>query len=795
MPKDARIFDGSDSGIAIDGDTHPSYLPTQFDSVAVNRTYRGGIRRTRPPFYEMTLAVYDGEDAAIIEEFQAGTFQGAYAYRSVKDGSQDGIVVAMSGHIYFITIVNNVGYIKLLIDGNDASLMHTWFCQAEDWLYIQNGIQNPIAWDGDCTGKPSNLRAGGENITPSAGIATAKVGRASGVATIETLTDIGVSLGDWVEVSGIVQDGFNGIWRVTGTPASKQFTFLNSGIDVTLAADVTGTARKYVPQIRLTWTNNDASATDVEIQRRKGVSTWTLLAKVSSTAVLYLDLGVVCGETYSYRVRAVHNGKLATPWSNAVIKNPEDTTKTEELAESISRLNPAKKQMPIGTIMEYAHGRVWVSDKENNIYASDIIYGAGFTVTSNTRNFTEQEYWAEGGSFTPPAQLGKITGMRVMPYIGANTRGQGELVVMCENGAFSLDGSIPRVNWIDTGIQRVTLFGRGCVSPWSMCSVNNELFFRANDGWSLFQNSQSEFVKSLAYRNLSKEVSRWVSHDTPWMKQFASAIFFDNRIICTVSPYTVSSTITGNGLHRPHRGMVVLDLDQTTQTSPDAQTTFRWNGLWTGPNPTQVILAQIRGHSRAFVFSFDADNKNRLFELQSSGVDDYVSGGSKPIKSYFITKRYDFSQSGQSNKFFRKEINGGDLWFSGVNEQVKISASYRSDSYPCWDELMQQITYGCDNCEGEGCDAIFSEPRFRQIKFPSPANNCKQGIDGYSNIGTEFQIIIEMEGAIQIDRFRISADTKGNIEDPTGDCPQNKTDCKPIICCPIADFEYYKLIE
>lgn len=607
--KDGRIYDGSDAVVAIDADTHPSYLPATFDSSAVNRTYRGGIRRTRPPFTEIQLT----GDADDVEAFKAGNFQGAYAYSSVKYGSSDGIAVSVAGSIYFLSISNSSASVTKIADGNDPTLMHTWFCQAEDRLYIQNGKQLALSWGG---------------------------------------------------------------------------------------------------------------TTDV-------------------------------------------------PY----------------------RLNPILNQMPVGTVMEYAHGRVWVSDRTNRIFASDIIFGTGFTETTNTQSFTEQTYWNEGGSFTPPTKLGSITGMKVMPYIGANTRGQGELVVLCERGAFTLDGSISRTSWIDTGIQRVALFGRGCTSPWSTVSVNNELFFRSDDGWSLFRNSQSEFNGTLAYRKLSREVNKWVSKDTPWMRQFASAMFFDNRIICTVSPYTVSNKDTSMGLHRPHRGMVVLDLDQTTATSPDGGISFRWNGLWTGPRPTQLLTANISGVKRAFAFSFDEDNKNHLYELREDGEDDFVDGTSKKIKSYFITKRYDFADSGKTNKFYTKGLNGGSLFASEISDEVSISASFRTDSYPCWNELMPKITFGCSNADKEGCTAEFSEHLYKQFKFLSPDDVCGNGVNGLSTSGYEFQILVEMEGSVAIDRLRISSDTRGNVEDPTGDCTSDSIECDPITCCPIDDFNYYKLIE
>jgi len=270
-------------------------------------------------------------------------------------------------------------------------------------------------------------------------------------------------------------------------------------------------------------------------------------------------------------------------------------------------------------------------------------------------------------------------------------------------------------------------------------------------------------------------------------------MFFDNRVIATVSPFTQSNAVTGGGLHRPHRGMVVLDLDQSTMTAPDAQLSFRWNGLWTGPRPLQCLTASINGVNRGFVFSRDADGANRLYELNKTGGDDYVDGESKKIKSYFFTKRYDFSGTQETNKFWIKNINGGDMWVSGLSGVSQVKVSLRPDSYPCWTELLPEKEIGCTQCEVNAatCQIDVSQPRYKRIKFPTPLSECQQGSDQTTDFGSEFQLAVEMEGAVTVDRLRISADTRGNPEEPFGDCSDEPQDCTPIACCPIKDFDYY----
>ena len=611
MPADGSVFDGFTSIVAQDADTHPSYLPPSMVAESVNRTFRGGINRTRPSIRNIPIVVGEGQPSTIVNDIQNGSFQGSYPYRATNLNTNDGILLSVSGVIYFLKVVNNIAYAYKLIGGNDPGMMHTWFVQAEDRVYIQNGYQNAIAWDGD----------------------------------------------------------------------------------------------------------------------------------------------------------------LSVP---------------------AYRLNPYLKKMPIGTIMEYAFGRVFVTDRLNQIYASDIIYGNGFTDTKNTENFTEIGYWAEGGAFSTPSMMGNITGMKVMPQIGTNLRAQGALVILTANGAFAMDVSIPRSQWALTNMQTISLLGRGCVSPYTALA-NSELWFRSHDGWAFYSNSQSEFARYFSLRKLSREVNKWVSNDTPWLKQFASTMFFDNYLISTVAPETYRAAGV-EGLNRYHRGMVVLDLDQSSSPSPDAQLSFRWNGIWTGFRPTQLLSALITGQKRGFGFSFDNDNKNRLYEFTNSTGSDFGANGTRQIESFFTSGRYDFAQSGASNKFLRKRITGGEMWLSEIKGEVTSKAEFRPDSYPCWSELKVPTTYGCDPCSPvlkTPCNPRRGGDSYKRYKFNSPdPSECNYISDIPVIEGSEFQLKINLTGAATVDRVRIMANIKNLEDSPIGDCPENDQECPDINCCPERYYDY-----
>jgi hypothetical protein len=718
MAQDGRVYDGTTATVAMDAETHPSNLPPTFVSSCVNRSFRQGINATRPPFTELDIQVAFGQDPQILEDFRTGNFQGAYPYKTIKSGSTDGIVCSVAGVIYFLSIVNNICILYKLIDGNDPYMMHTWFVQAEDWLYIQNGYQNPIAWNGVISGQPTNLQAQG-----------------NGVSTIN-----------------------------------------------------------------LTWTDNAPGAIFTELQVQMPSSIFSTFATIGYGQDYFSYTTDNSTTQYSFQVRSVYPDGSATPWSNIATTSSGNTVITVQQTGNVYRLNPVKQEMPIGTIMAYAYGRVAVSDKNNNIYVSDIIYGNGFTTTSNTQNFTEQTYWAEGGSFTPPANLGLITGMRVMPSLNINVRGQGELVIFCENGSFTLDLSQNRTTWQASNIQKVSLIGRGCRSPWSVCGVNNDVYFRSDDGWAFYNNAQVDFYSALSFRKISREVQPWVNYDTPWLRQFESAMFFDNRIIATVSPFTVS-TSTDYGLHRPSRAMIVLDVEQESRIDPNASMPTKWNGLWEGPQPTQLLTAQIKGVQRGFCFSFDGDNKNRLYELQNSsvlatGIDDYSQVyGSVPIKSYFITKRFDFTPNQGASKFIRKQLAGGEAWISNLKEKISIEMAYRPDSYPCFTRLGNVISISEDQCKPRvtNCIPTISQAKYSQVKFPSPdINDCQSSNEINLQEGAEFQMRLDITGSCIVDRVRIAGMLNATLDLPEGVCVGDEID--PINCCSLNDLDYYRIV-
>jgi hypothetical protein len=423
--------------------------------------------------------------------------------------------------------------------------------------------------------------------------------------------------------------------------------------------------------------------------------------------------------------------------------------------------DPAKNEMPIGTIMAYIHGRVFVSNALDQVVASDIIYGEGLTSSDSTQRFTENQYWAGGGYFGSPTELGHITGMGVIARQDQKLNGQGELVVLHENGAYSIEASAPRATWQTQQVQTLTLNGRGCVASESVVIVNNDIWFRSDDGLASYQNLRYDEKRQLSFGKASKQVNRWYDEDTPWLTRFCSSIYFDNRILSTVSPFTaqpINTEIYGN--HRYNRGILSLDLDQASGVSGDAS--YNWDGLWTGIRPTGLLkIGKV-----AFAFSFDVDGENRVYEITKKGKSDLVNENHVQTAWFYISKRFDWRATQRSNEFEVKKLIGGEFWVSDIRERITFGVDYRADNSLCWNPLHANQEFGSD-FEDEW---KFSHPRYTRIKFNSPVEKADCGAPYPSNHGSQHQIMVYGTGQVRVDRLRIAMAEKGDPASPQGTC-------------------------
>ena len=427
-------------------------------------------------------------------------------------------------------------------------------------------------------------------------------------------------------------------------------------------------------------------------------------------------------------------------------------------------------EVPVGTMMTYGLGRLCVVLPNNQRVRFGDLYGSHGDLQDPGDSvilFTETTFLAEGFDAALPFEMGKITGITFFPQLDTST-GSGPLLVFAERGAASFFLDQPRDQWQFSTFEQLALLSTGLRGDKSITAVNEDLWFRADDGWRTYRQARSEST-GWAHIPLSTNIRKYVDQDTPELLSFVSSIYFDNRLIGLAEPewnFQVTSApgitpITGFGQPCFNR-MVVCDFDILsafgTRNKP------AWDGAWTHPDAKfyQVVTGTFNNEKRAFIFGKHLDiDKNVIFEISLADTQDHDD---IPIPWELETRSFDFAKSGGGSSVFSEtELYDTDLWLSDIsNVDNPISVAYLPDNYPTWIPWRNfsgkfglagfpgSITPGGVPTATPGFSPRLSlgKPQY-QGDFVNTNRNLRRGY--------RFQLKLNGSGHIQIDQLRVHA--------------------------------------
>lgn len=597
----APAYDGHGPYVGVWGGD-PLSVPASYAHSAINRFFREDSNRTRPQIVNL-IEHFESEDDETW--FRGGNGQGAFFYQGFTNQSQSRIIASIAGKIFAGNIIGRDCYWSVLFEGNSAQFCNAWFAQGFEWLFIQDGINRPIFWNG------------------------------------------------------------------TDTPR---------------------------------------------------------------------------------------------------------------------RSDPTKNEMPVGSVMAYIHGRMAVAsaDNQNTIQVGDIVYGSNVTNHDDLLKFTEQTYWAEGGSFDLAANLGDIMGLYPMPWLNTGT-GANELVALCTNGFTSFDFSGARETWIDNQVQKISMIGQGCVSSIGFAGLNGDVFYRRNDGIGSYRNARTEFTQTWRATPVSREVNQWLKFDRQDLLKFVPMVSWQNMVFTGISPQIEKPNNPCAGFHRYCRGMVVLDAQSQSTASRDGAAV--WHGAWTGIRPWALLTGRINSNERCFAFSFDRDGRNRLYELTLRDAEDQFDYESR--KQYW---RYDTPAFGQAEArcsyFDLKKMTGGQIVFSDIPKAADWSVKMKPDGAPCY-VLSTEGEIGCDCATIEDCGissgAQWANQYLKAVPVDGP-DACVPGTESLAGYFHYAQFRIEGHAPVKVEHFRVRMEIKE--ADEVSRCSEQN--CERVSCCPdIDNFSYH----
>lgn len=327
---------------------------------------------------------------------------------------------------------------------------------------------------------------------------------------------------------------------------------------------------------------------------------------------------------------------------------------------SVTDTDADHTEVPVGTIMAYGMGRVVVIVNERDVAFGDL-YGSHDLPdpADSLILFTERNFLAEGFDAAIPFTQGLATGAVFFPQLDTST-GNGQLMVFAERGATSFFLSLPRDVWKSSQFQILSLLTTGLRGHRSIAVVNEDLWFRSDDGVRSYRQARSE-PDGWAHIPQSTNVRQFLENDSEWLLKYASGIYFQNRALFTTSPMWYQG--------RPmHWGIVVVDFDILSSFGVSAKPA--WEGQWTMSSsvfPIQLVSGTFNGVTRAFIFAIDNQNRNQLFELTADDKDDWDG---QLINWELVTRKFDFNKltPQASTPFTENELYGGDVWLREIVE-------------------------------------------------------------------------------------------------------------------------------
>lgn len=471
----------------------------------------------------------------------------------------------------------------------------------------------------------------------------------------------------------------------------------------------------------------------------------------------------------------------------------QDGTSSPIIWDGSNTRRAGVNEVPSGTLMAYGQGRIWLL-KGDELFAGDI----EGTDVGSVLKFTEFRFLSGGGALNPSYVIGNVNGLQFIPQQDTAT-GVGTLLVFGERGTTSVFAELPRDQWIN-GIQRMVLINIGGTGHRSPCQVNGDVWFRTAPGLRSYRQARGQ-VDALAQLPLSTELDPFFLQDTDFLLPWASSVYFDNRLLTTISPQWRNGRVTFPA---------IAAVDFHILSSFGAARKPAWDGIWTGINAFELVQCTTQ---RMFAPGVDSAGRTCLFEwLKQDNPQfyDVLDDGSRGLARTPVVWSADSAlltfQAGKEagGPAVQKRLGGGKYFLRDLMGPVSVQLQYRKDGEKCWvDWVEHDYCSNVDICEFEkgedGCPLTWTaSPQYRSpaiigqpdiLGLPSDDAPIGAGNSGRAlNIGYEFQFRFTITGEVTI--YTAVFECSEGFEPETPGCPPPGCTTS-MSCCEQSNYYSY----
>jgi len=375
----------------------------------------------------------------------------------------------------------------------------------------------------------------------------------------------------------------------------------------------------------------------------------------------------------------------------------------------------------------------------------------------------ETEHLNGGGAHSMPLELGYVHGLGVFRNASTGT-GNGEVIAFARNGLASFDFSLRReTEWTTQILSRVLFQGPGCVSPWSVHNVNDDLLYRGPDGLrSVRYTASSTGGHSGSLSNVPMSVEVEDIFDGEYL-EYASIAHANNRVLTTIFG-------TGSPSYR-----ALASWDVAARYYNGSQSPGVFDGFWTGSDFKQVVTAQWNGTPNLFIFADDL----KLYRVDETIHTDVKADGTEvDIESRINTKAYMFGVMERP-----KELRYVEFVVSDLSRDTDISVYFRPYGYPLWSFLGTKTI--------EVASGSLPQTR-RQLRIPldTQGETCDPSTGKPLSSGFAFEFAIKWTGHAELTNFHAVAREWGESPPQCGNGTGNPVIASAEAGQELDDFSY-----
>lgn len=727
----------------VDSSKAPDLIAEGFSAFAINVTFRGGKPTNRPAYREMVIPDQEHKFA-----FQQQKAQGEYVYQDLSDDTAH-LIAIRGGDIFRIELDTLAITLLNPSDKNEKTRRH-YFCQADKYLVIQNGVDFPFIYDGISLRRSfcreNNPGIDNISIVPAGDSPT-------GTATITTSTPHGFSEGDYAAIDGnVAPSGYIGNYTVTGVLSDTEYTIryaLPAGQSVDPASPA---GKTYHPM------------------------------EVPKGLFMEYALGRLC--VVSVDRKTMHIGDIirTTP-DSADIESVLWFTEELYLAESFVFSLPASQGRirSVGAIPFMG----WPTGQGDLLISGD----KGLSTLSLAYQRTE---W-----LTKPLQKIAMTGVAIASQVG-QVGYNGDMIFRD----------------LEFGIRTFRLtnaeYSKG-PGQTPMSAEMNRVFF-ADDKDKLQFSSMVVFDNRLlatvtpVYEQRRVSVTSiakaggtsTINYSEPAAHVIGNVIRLEGTTYTEGGLYTVTAvnsttsvdiaTADGSsqgvggfissektGAEYYHRGLAVLDYTSISGSGGVSQPA--WDGLWTGLNIQGLHKAFLAGAPLCVATVYNDNlHRNELWQITNRQGEDIAefSSSKQPCSLELAAMNCEKSYS-------EKKLLALNLFLNDIRGNLVGNIFYRNDGDHCWRTWLQSNTA---TKQFELCAEVdtnpeletspFSDglaqhpPQRRLVKLGQPLFACESQTTADARLFYETQLKIEWTGLMTIDKMELMV--LEQIQDMRGGC-------------------------